>query len=67
MYTIHVEELPAEMKSCVEVIPIFNEFEHVFQYVLGFPPERDIDFTINLVLREPPASKAPYRMSTPQL
>lgn len=31
------------------------------------PPKRDIDFTINLVLGAAPISKAPYKMSTPEL
>ena len=35
--------------------------------VSGPPPKRDIDFTIDLVPRETPVSKAPYRMSTLEL
>ena len=31
--------------------------------VLGLPPKLDIDFTINLVPREAPISKYPYRMN----
>ena len=33
----------------------------------GLPLRRDIDFTIDLVPGETPISKAPYRMSTPEL
>ena len=33
----------------------------------GLPPKRDIDFTIELVLGAAPVSKAPYRMSTPEM
>ena len=33
----------------------------------GFPPKRDIDFTIDLVPGAVPVSKDPYRMSTPEL
>ena len=32
----------------------------------GLPPKRDIDFTIDLVSRAAPMSKAPYRMSKPE-
>ena len=31
------------------------------------PPKRDIDFSIDLVPRTMPSSKAPYRMSTTKL
>ena len=31
------------------------------------PPKRDIDFTIELVPGATPVSKAPYRMSTPEM
>ena len=31
------------------------------------PPKRDIDFTIELVPEAAPVSKAPYRMSTPEM
>ena len=33
----------------------------------GLPPKRDINFTIELVPGETPVSKAPYRMSTPEM
>jgi len=32
-----------------------------------FPPHREVDFFIKLMLREPPRSKAPYKMSTQEL
>ena len=35
--------------------------------ITGLPPKRDIDFTIELVLRSAPVSKTPYRMSTPKM
>ena len=35
--------------------------------ILGLPPKRDIDFTIELVPGAAPVSKKPYRMSTPQM
>jgi len=35
--------------------------------ILGFPPKRDINFSIGLVPRPSPMSKTPYRMGTPEL
>jgi hypothetical protein len=35
--------------------------------VLGLPPRRDIDFSIELVPGAVPMSRTPYRMSTPEL
>jgi len=35
--------------------------------VLGIPPKRDIDFTINLVLGATLLSKSPYILSTPEI
>jgi hypothetical protein len=39
----------------------------VFKEVLGLPPKRDIDFSINLMPGATPVSKTPYMMSTPEL
>jgi hypothetical protein len=38
-----------------------------FQEVPRLPPKRDIDFSINLMPGAAPVSKAPYRMSTPEM
>ena len=47
---------------------MLQEFRDVFlDEILGLPPKRDIDFTIELVSREAPMSKIPYRMSTPKM
>ena len=35
--------------------------------ILGLPPKQDLDFSIELTLGSVPASKAPYRMSAPEL
>ena len=41
------------------------EFRDVFpDEILGIPPKREIDFTIEIVLGVAPVSKTPYRMST---
>jgi len=48
---------------------VLQEFKDVFlEEVSRLPPKMDIDFTINLVPREAHSiSKAPYKMSTPEL
>lgn len=35
--------------------------------ILGLPPKRDIDFTIELILGATPVLKSPYRMSVLEL
>jgi hypothetical protein len=44
-----------------------KENEDVFWEFQGFPPKRDIDFSIDLIPRASPMSKTPYIMSTPEL
>ena len=39
----------------------------MFEEILGFPPKRDIDFSINLMPGASTVSKVPYKMSTPEL
>jgi hypothetical protein len=46
---------------------VLEYFEYVFKEVLGLPPKRDIDFSINLMPGATPISKTPYRMSTPEV
>ena len=47
---------------------MLQEFRDVFpDEIPGLPPKRDIDFTIELVPREAPISKTPYKMSKPQI
>jgi len=40
-----------------------QEFEDIFQEILGLPPRRDLDFSIDLVPGAAPVSKTPYKMS----
>ena len=49
-------------------IPIVREYPDVFpEDILEFSPEKEIEFTIELVPRMGPISIAPYRISTPEL
>ena len=47
----------------LEDIPVVNEFPDVFPDELPrLPPDREIDFAIDLAPGTEPVSKAPYRM-----
>eukprot|EP00253_Pinus_taeda_P014052 PITA_14052 len=49
-------------------IPVIQEFTDVFpEEIPGLPLRRNIDFTIELVPGVAPISRAPYRMSVPEL
>jgi hypothetical protein len=45
-----VEELENTKGSSLEDFSILQEFEYVFQEILGFPSKREIDISIDLVL-----------------
>ena len=49
-------------------IPIVQDYLDVFfEDLPGFPPERDVECTIELVPRITPILKAPYRMTPLEL
>jgi hypothetical protein len=49
-------------------VPVVNEFPDVFPKELpGMPPDRDIEFVIELKPGTTPIYKTPYRMATPEL
>jgi hypothetical protein len=60
-----MEETPKDKMSNIEYYEVLKYFEDVFKEISGFPPKRDIDFSINLMPGATPVSKTPYRMSTP--
>ena len=48
----------------IETIPVVNEFPDVFPEDLpGLPPDRDVEFAIDVMPGTAPISKAPYRMT----
>jgi hypothetical protein len=67
LYAAHVEETDNTKGPSLEDFSVLWEFEDVFQEIPGFPPRREIDFSIDLVPRAAPVSKKPYRMRTPEL
>jgi hypothetical protein len=49
-------------------LSVVKEFADVFREELpGMPPERELEFTIDLKPRTKPIARAPYRMSTLEL
>jgi hypothetical protein len=56
----HVNQMKG---AAVTDIPIANEFLDVFPADLpGMPPEREVEFIIELLLGTAPIAKRPYRM-----
>jgi hypothetical protein len=50
------------------MVLVVNEFPNVFpEELLGMPPDRDIEFVIDLKSGTAPIYKSPYRMTTSQL
>ena len=56
-----------EAKS-VEEVPVVCEYPDVFPEELpGMPPDRDVEFVIDLLPGKRPIAKRPYRMSVDEL
>jgi hypothetical protein len=56
-----------ESKS-IEDVPVVREYPDVFPEELpGMPPDRDIEFVIDLIPGTSPIAKRPYRMAAPEL
>ena len=54
--------------TTLEDIRIVNKYPDVFpKELLGMPPERDIEFIIELLPRTTPIAKRPYRMRVNEL
>jgi hypothetical protein len=55
-----------EAKS-IEDVPVVQEYPDVFPEELpGMPPDRDIEFVIDLIPGTSPIAKRPYRMAAPK-
>jgi hypothetical protein len=62
---VKVNQLDASQGS---EVPVVNEFPDVFpEELLGVPPDRDIEFMIELKPGTTPIYKTPYRMATSKL
>eukprot|EP00253_Pinus_taeda_P013617 PITA_13617 len=69
IYAVQVGYADSKDKTAIlNNIPVIQEFTDVFpEEIPGLPPKRNIDFTIELVPGAAPVSRAPYRMSVPEL
>src|SRR3954464_5441441 len=60
--------LDVREKRTIEELPIVCEFVEVFpDDIIDLPPEREVEFSIDLVPGTSPVSMAPYRMSASEL
>jgi hypothetical protein len=68
-YAIQVTNLLEKRdKPKLEDFVVLHEFRDMFvDEILELPPRREIDFSIDLLPSSAPISKAPYRMSLPEL
>ena len=58
----------AHILAPIKYIPIVRDYPDVFpDDLLGLPPEREVEFTIDLALETTLISKAPYRMAPMEL
>ncbi|KAH0650459.1 hypothetical protein KY284_030371 [Solanum tuberosum] len=66
-HLVRVRDIDSETPT-LESVPIVNEFPEVFPDDLpGVPPEKEIDFSINLLSDIQPISIPPYRMALAEL
>ena len=68
LYAAHILEATEDGTPRLEDYQVLQEFKDVFpDEILGIPPKRDIDLTMELVPGVAPVSKTPYKMSTSKM
>jgi len=60
-------EVDGDLKLDIGNIPVVREFPEVFPEVPGLPPNRELEFAIELLPGTNPISKAPYCMAPSEL
>jgi hypothetical protein len=65
-YLAYVQAKP-EAQSKLEDIPVVCNYPDVFSEIMGLPPDREIEFSIDLMPGTQPIHKAPYRMAPTEL
>ena len=66
-HIVRVQDLDSKIPP-IESVPVVSEFLEVFPNNLpGIPPEREIDFGIDLLPETHPISIPPYRMAPTEL
>ncbi|CAH9124286.1 unnamed protein product [Cuscuta epithymum] len=67
VYLCMIKDLTTEDPT-IDQIPVVNEFPDVFpEEIPGMPPEREVEFSIDLMPGTAPISKAPYRMAPKEM
>ncbi|KAK8942884.1 hypothetical protein KSP39_PZI008966 [Platanthera zijinensis] len=65
---VMLKKSDTERKSEPSAVPVVCDFLDVFPEDLpGIPPQREVEFTINLVPEATPVAKTPYRMAPKEL
>ena len=59
--------IKSEEEISIEAIDVVKDYSEVFADIQGLPPEREVEFTIDLEPGASPISKAPYRMAPVEL
>ena len=68
LYAAYILEASGDETPRLEDFHVLQEFRDIFSdEILGIPPKRDIDFTIELVPGAALVSKTLYRMSTMEM
>ena len=68
LFAVNIRDLESKREKRIEYFPVLEEFKDVFpEEILGLPPKRDLEFSIELTSGSVLASKAPYHMSAPEL
>ncbi|KAJ9541992.1 hypothetical protein OSB04_028498 [Centaurea solstitialis] len=68
-YLVYVAEIAGEKKKKVVAdVPVVRDFPNVFSEDLPeVPPERQVEFGIDLIPGAAPVAKAPYRLAPPEM
>ena len=67
-YLAYVVDTQVGEQVLVSDVPVVREFDDVFPKELpGVPPERQVEFRIDLVLGAAPITKVPYRLAPPEM
>jgi hypothetical protein len=65
-YLVYVQA-KLETQAKLKDIPIVHHYLDVFSKVTGLPPDREVEFSIDLVSGTQPIHKAPYHMAPIEL
>ena len=67
-FLAYVSDTRVEAVTDIDSVPVVRDFRDVFLEELpGVPPERQVEFRIDLVPGAAPIAKAPYRLAPPEM